>query len=150
MTEAANVLRDQSAGYERYVLEHWYELEDWEREQYSRFANWAGDRKKVDLYMDGPVDMKRARPRFAGESILGATSTPRLVSLTYALAIVGLVFFPFIFEAAAVLLAIVNLICRRWEHALLQLGIALAVLSLAMIGDSASNVVMPFMRTAFQ
>jgi hypothetical protein len=150
MTEALNVFRDQSAGYEQYVLEHWYELEDWEREQYSRFASWAGDKKKVRRFITGPVDMRSARPKFAGESVLGPSHLPRLISFTYALALVGIVFFPFMFEAAAVLLAIVNMICRRWDHALLQIGIAACVLVLAALGTSASDSVMPLMRTAFQ
>src|SRR5947208_1300138 len=117
MSEAVKVFHDKSAGYEQYVLEHWSELEDWEREQYARFASWASDKRKVNRFMAGPVDMRGARPKFAGETVLGPSNLPRLISLAYALAIVGIVFFPFIFEAAAVLLAIVNMICRRWDHA---------------------------------
>src|SRR5262245_33684264 len=123
------VFDDKTAGYEQYIRDHWNELEDWERAHYARFSQWTADRKQVKRYVTQPVELPDARPSYAGQKVIEASSQPQSIALAYALALVGIVFFPFILESAAILLALVNMICRRWEHAMLQLGIALAVLS---------------------
>lgn len=149
VNSAIDVFDEKSAGYRQYVLDHWYELDEWERAHYASFSQWAADRKRVRRFVSTPGAAVGAHTPFLGESYLGESRFPRSISLAYALAIVGIVFFPFILESAAILLALVNMICRRWEHALLQLGIALAVLGFAELGHSLSTVVAPLLVRAF-
>lgn len=143
MQSVQQVFRDQRGNYERYVREHWDGLADWERDQYATFAWQVADPKRERALLATPRHVPGSRPTFSGETVVRRRRDDGLVSFTYALAIVGIAFFPFILESAAILLAVVNLLFRRWEHAMLQLGMALLVLVLAWLGHSAADVVMP-------
>lgn len=143
MQSVQQVYDDKRGKYERYVREHWDDMAGWEREQYVRFAWLVADRGRERALLATPEHAPGIRPRFLGETPVAKRREDGLVSIAYVLAIVGIAFFPFILESAAILLALVNMLFRRWDHAIVQLVIALAVLVLAWLGHTGANVAMP-------
>lgn len=143
MQSVQKVYEDKRGKYEQYVRDHWDELADWERDHYGTFSWLVADRRRERALLATAAAAPGTRPRFVGETLVRRRRDDGLVSFTYALAIVGIAFFPFILESAAILLALVNLLFKRWDHAILQLGMALVVLTLAWLGHSAAQTVMP-------
>src|ERR1700750_187688 len=121
MATMANVLHEQSNKYERWVAEHWDELETWEREQYRDFVALVGNKRNRKLMTSTPDATSRREGRSWEEALLGPQVRERTVSLGYALWFVGIFFFPVFLESVAFAFGLINAGRRRWNHGMFQM-----------------------------
>jgi hypothetical protein len=142
---AVNVFEQQAAGYDRYVREHWNELEQWEKEQHAIFSTWATDRNVVGRFVQSPAERwADLRLRTPVQAAKGKRGTLRTVSLSYALILTACFFFPVAFASSAIALGFINIFRRSWDHGLIQIALACAVIASFVYGISLTSLVQPY------
>lgn len=149
MNSTVDVFEQQATGYDRYVREHWQSLEQWERDYHTTFKSWATDRRNVRRFVSLQIPKSRNQPKSWNESLVGTSMGMRTISFSYALLLSSIFFFPIVFAAIAAVFGFINSLRGRWDHGLIQIILAAAVVAAFVNGVSLSSVTYDFIeRTA--
>src|SRR5262245_18236077 len=116
MATMDKVLQDQSSRYERWVAEHWDEIECWERDQYYDFRSLVGNKHNRKLMTTTPDTTSHRQGRTWEEALLGPQVRERTLSLGWAVMLVGILVFPIFLQSIAFALGLINAGRRKWDH----------------------------------